>query len=615
MSRLILPLLGLFALCCPRAAAEAVELTSPSGTLRCALADDEGRLTYEVWRDTMPVVERSPLFVKLIDGPKLGSDDTRIIAARTRLVNDDLTSPLYETASVRDLHAATELRLQTGERRFRLLINMYDVGLAWRWEVPDDVAAGLEYEGTQLRLGRAEFWWEAGPEDGYKKASYTSQFNTLTPLLARVPAGYVAIGEADNDGRASRLRLEVARGTVGLGQRVGRQAGGAISPWRYILIGARAIDLPAAKWVVRALCPPPKGDFSWVEPGTCIRHLQEGNEHFTTDSVLRTIDFATRGHFRYVLLDAGWYGLGYHEEGNPRCDPTKPVKTLDVAQVIDYARNCGVGIFLYVNRIAWEAYNPQTTLDTYARWGAAGVKMGFVDGSSREGMALVYNVVRLAASRRLLVNVHDSMRPTGCERTWPNLLTVEGVRGNEHLDNSTAHTTTLPFSRSLAGPTDYTICYPGDHPDGPLARLKATRAHQIALATILFSPLQHLLWYGRWWQYATPLPAALTELPTVWDETRWLDGAPGQWVCVARRSGRQWWVAAACNESGRHVSVPLPFAGDQAWWVERWADDGAGGLARDEWSGHLGGALTATLGPGAGVLWRLTPADKTPAPR
>jgi alpha-glucosidase len=151
-----------------------------------------------------------------------------------------------------------------------------------------------------------------------------------------------------------------------------------------------------------------------------------------------------------------------------------------------------------------------------------------------------------------MVDVHDAYRPTGFARPYPNLLTQEGIRGNEHMPTAT-HNTTLPFTRFVAGPGDYTVCYYTD-------RIKTTRAHQLALPVIYYSPLQFLYWYDRPSAYrGEPELDFFAKVPTVWDETTVLDGRIGEYATVARRRGQEWFVGTITNDAPRVLNVPLSF--------------------------------------------------------
>jgi alpha-glucosidase len=219
--------------------------------------------------------------------------------------------------------------------------------------------------------------------------------------------------------------------------------------------------------------------------------------------------------------------------------------------VIAYGKSRGIGVFLYVNRRAIERQMDEI-FPLYEKWGVAGVKFGFVNVGPQQWSTWVHEAVRKAAAHHLMVDIHDSYRPTGFTRTYPNLLTQEGVRGNEHMPTA-AHNATLPFTRSPAGPADITICVYD-------ARIKTTRAHQLALAVVAYSPLQLLYWYDRPAQFdGSPELAFFDHVPTVWDDTKVIHDQIGALVTIARRSGNDWFLGTITGAEPREASVPLTF--------------------------------------------------------
>ena len=187
----------------------------------------------------------------------------------------------------------------------------------------------------------------------------------------------------------------------------------------------------------------------------------------------------------------------------------------------------------------------------YEAWGVKGVKFGFVNVGSQKWTAWVHEGVRKAAAHHLMVDIHDEFRTTGYQRTYPNLMTVEGIAGNEEFPTP-AHNAALPFTRFLTGPADYTYCWNS-------GKLQVTHAHQLALSTIYFSPWQVLFWYDRPAQVRDdPALDYWKDLPTCWDETRVLADRIGRCASVARRSGTEWFVGTI-NPEGGDVQVPLSF--------------------------------------------------------
>jgi alpha-glucosidase len=292
-------------------------------------------------------------------------------------------------------------------------------------------------------------------------------------------------------------------------------------------------------------------DVSWIHPGTAMRETS-----LTTAGAKKLIDFAVQHGIPYIGFDAGWYGTEDYERGDATHERThdrngKPTPPLSIAEVATYGKQHGVGLFIYIDRR--QAYKQRDALfPLYESWGVAGVKIGFVDVGTQENTRWITETVRKAAEHHLMLDIHDQYRGTGYTRTYPNLLTVEGVRGNEHMPTS-EHNATLPFTRFLAGAADVTICYMDK-------RLVNTKAHQMAMSVIVYSPLQWIFWYDT--------PAVLhdepelpwfSHLPTVWNETRVPAGEIGKFAVVARRSGERWYVGAITNSDPRRLSLKLDF--------------------------------------------------------
>jgi alpha-glucosidase len=161
-------------------------------------------------------------------------------------------------------------------------------------------------------------------------------------------------------------------------------------------------------------------------------------------------------------------------------------------------------------------------------------------------------MLKKSAENQVMVNVHDDWRPTGEQRTWPNLMTAEGIRGNEEMPDAT-HNTVLPFTRYIAGAADYTICYYDK-------RIKTTHAHQLALAAIYYSPIQTLYWYDKP-AYSNDEPELefWDKIPVSWDETKVLQGVPGEFIVTARRKGDDWFIGAITNNDARTIQLPFDF--------------------------------------------------------
>ena len=202
----------------------------------------------------------------------------------------------------------------------------------------------------------------------------------------------------------------------------------------------------------------------------------------------------------------------------------------------------------------------------FQKWGVRGIKFGFVEVGSHKWTTWLHDAVKKCAKYNLLVDIHDEYRPTGFSRTYPNLLTQEGVRGNEEMPEAT-NSTILPFTRFIAGSADHTICYyhrPELKPrlkETQNARvMKTTSGHQLALAVVFYSPLQFLYWYDKPEDSQNePELEFFDKVPTVWDDTKVVDGEIAKHITIARRKGDDWFVGTVTNTEKRDLKIPLNF--------------------------------------------------------
>jgi alpha-glucosidase len=448
-------------------------------------------------------------------------------------------------------------------REVSVELRVYDQGVALRYRLRSeaDAAQGIIGEATEFRLGEAaKGYQQRWPEDDYRLTQLHDLHKlTESPLVVRLPAGGLAcVTEAGTDA-FSRMRLapdqwqrDVLRLVL---EGTSHVAVGQPTPWRVIGLADREIDLIGMEALILALSTPcelPSTD--WIRPGKMIREVT-----ISTRGGKACVDFAVAQGLQYILYDAGWYGFEYDDHADPAAPVPDPRRTksvpdydgLDLQEVIHYARERNVGVFLYVNSRAAERYW-QTMIPMLADWGVAGIKFGFVNVGSAGRTKLIHDMVRRCADNKLLVDIHDFYRPVGFSRAFPNLLTQEGTRGNEHFPTAT-HNVTLPFTRYVIGPADYTICYRHQS-------LKTLDAHQLAMSVVYYSPLQVLFWYSKPADYVGVQEIEFFQnVPTTWDQTLALSGAIGEHVVIARRSGKTWYVGAMTGDAPISLSVPLEF--------------------------------------------------------
>jgi alpha-glucosidase len=233
------------------------------------------------------------------------------------------------------------------------------------------------------------------------------------------------------------------------------------------------------------------------------------------------------------------------------------IPAIDMPRVIRYGKERGVGVILYVNYIGLQNHLDEI-LPLYKQWGISGLKFGFIDGFSQQGLTWLVAAIKKVNDAGLLLNIHDNYKPTGLSRTYPALLTQEGIRGDENSPDA-YHNTVLPFTRFLAGAADFTYCFP--NPKNAFSKnIKVSKAQQLALTVAYFSPLQAIFWYGQPKDYTNKHEIEFfRHVPTVWHESHYLAGDIGKHISVARRRDQTWFVGNVAGLSDWQSKIRLDF--------------------------------------------------------
>ena len=397
------------------------------------------------------------------------------------------------------------------------------------------------------------------PVHGHKMINYTTEFmkpgSCEAPLVVETSRAVVSIEDAAVYGRA-RMRYMKAEGVGRVTSYSEGPHAGDTLPWQLVRVAKTPTELYAGNVLQLALAQPTEfADVSFVKPGRVLRLAR-----LDTETGFRAVDFIVRHHMQYLEIDSGWYGQEH--SGDPCVPGLAPERVargdqFDLMAILKYAKSKNVPVILYINRYPLEK-NYLKILDTMKEWGVAGIKYGFLEVGSARARSFAFDLIREAAARGILVDIHDEMRLTGEQRTYPNVMTVEGIHGNEEMPPAD-HNAALIFTRYLTGPGDYTPCWKVD-------RIKTTLAHQLALAIATYSPWQFLYWYSRPEQIADdPALALWDEVPTVWDETRALQGEIGKFAVMARRSGDRWYVGGLNGLDKRTITIGPEFLGDATW--------------------------------------------------
>ena len=558
-------------------AAEALQ--SPGGKYNFVFEQKDGRLTYRLDYAAKQVIEEGELGVN-IDNHLVESamgipvDNSYVwtlgmeVASVDRRSEDNTWKPVYgEYAQIRDCYNEMTIHLLKGGKHqdgggtaydkrqqylLDIIVRAYDEGVAIRYHFPEATNGLFMHINDDL----TSFRFAPGAE-AYHYAWAQSHANTVKllkseaawkeeaerPLTLRLDNGlYAAIGEAAlSDFVRGKLKLKANNELQMALFHPADIITAYDMPWRFIMVGEKAIDLINNKQMVLNLNAPCQiQDSSWIKPGKAFRVCR-----LDMKTCMEGVDFCVDRGLQYIELDAGWYG----PEMKMSSSALKVLETrdIDMPKLCQYAKSKGIGVWVYVNQRALYQELDQL-LPLYEKWGISGIKFGFVQIGSQEWTTWLHNAVKKCADHHIMVDIHDEYRPTGWSRTYPNLMTQEGIGGNEEMPDA-EHNTILPFTRFLCGPADYTPCYFN-------GRVKNTKAHQLAMPVVYYSPITFLYWYDLPNVYKGEKELDFWKhCPTVWDESKALQGEIGEYIVQARRSGNEWFVGAMNGMQARDITL------------------------------------------------------------
>jgi len=352
-------------------------------------------------------------------------------------------------------------------------------------------------------------------------------------------------------------------------------------PWRVIMISEKDGDLIESALIYKLAKPSEMdSDFSWVKPGKVAWDWWNANNIYgvdfragiNTETYKYYIDFASKYGIEYIILDEGWYKLG---------DLLNVVPGMNIEELVEYGKQKNVGIILWMS---WLTLNDQLqeAMDQFVKWGAAGIKVDFMQRDDQWMVNYYYKIATEAAKRKLLVDFHGAYKPTGLYRTFPNVVTSEGVQGLEQSKWSElanpAMAVTIPFIRMFAGPVDYT---PGAMINGTKTNFKpvftqpmsqGTRCQQLAMYVVYESPLQMLSDLPTNYYREPECMEFLSAVPVEWDDTKVLDSKVGEYVMAARRNGDRWFIGAMTNWTPRDLSIDFSFLPEGEYKITIWQD-------------------------------------------
>lgn len=581
-------------------------LSAPDGGPTIEVVLSGGGLTYRVVLGDIPVLDRSPL------GIATSVADFRrgltFVGSETEAIDDTYLAVAGKFRRVTNRGRALTLRFRRELYEMSLEVRAYPDAVAYRYVIGGEGTVRVSGEATAFALAGDVRWqtWAQSVSDNYeefyplREGPLAGSFNL--PLLGHRPGpAWVLLTEAAVYGNYCGSHVEVSdpAGSLLKVAFAADQGGPVVSerplatPWRVAIVG-RDLRTIFESTVVDHLNPASElTDTDWIHPGRVYWSWWAGERQDSYAVQARHVDFAAEMGWEYFLCDAGW-----QMEWLPR--------------LIEHARSKKVRILVWCHhRDLATDDEREAKLALWASLGVSGVKADFFDSDCQDRIRVYDDLARETAKHHLVLNYHGATKPSGERRRWPHLLTREGILGAEyyrdHPGPTAAHNCTVPFTRNAVGPMDYTpVTY-------SKIRGQTTITHQVALPIIFESSLQHLSdsieGFAR---YGSAAREFFRACPATWDESRLLEGDPGRWVVIARRSGSSWFVGAiSALEEARATTVNLGFLGEGPFRLRRLMDDAEGSaVVADEETVTGEGTVSLLLPPRGGAVAWLTPAAK-----
>ena len=612
------------------AAEKSYTLSSPDGRVE-AIVTVGDKLTYAVTFDGKRVVAPSQIALRLADGEVLGEGD-RLQKAKSASVDRVVVPQFYFRTEIADRYNVLTLSFREG---YSVEFRAYDEGITYRFATSRKSDYTVENEVAEFRFSEpAKVWLAYNNLTGEKNDRYMTSFeNTYThcavseidasqlafsPVLVECGDVKVCIAESDVEaypgmflcntsgenaltGHFAPLPRRTEEGGHNKLQGLVRERESFIAnckaertmPWRIVLVTDDDRTLAANDMVYRLASPSRVEDTSWIRPGKVAwewwNHWGLNGVDFVTGVNTPTykayIDFAAKNNIEYVILDEGW-AVKYAN------DLMQIVPEIDLPELVKYAEERSVGLIL------WAGYNAfnrdiEGICAHYSKLGIKGFKIDFMDRDDAAMVDFHYRVAEAAARHKMLVDFHGTYKPTGLNRTYPNIINFEAVFGLEQMKwsnpsvNHVEYDVTMPFIRMLAGPIDYTqgamrnASKRNYRPVSHEAMSQGTRCHQLAEYVVFFSPLSMLCDSPSQYEREPESLRYIAKIPTTWDETVVLDGKVGEYIVTARRSGSTWYVGALTSWTPREMTIDLsPILGESGKFKADIYRDGANAAER-----------------------------------
>ncbi|MEO6328567.1 MAG: glycoside hydrolase family 97 protein [Ginsengibacter sp.] len=581
---------------------------SPDGKIELTV-EAGAKLNWSAKHEENVIIAPSAISLTLSGGEILG-DNPKIISAKTATVNTVISTPIYKKKSVTDNYKQLTLQCK-GD--YGIIARAYNDGVAYRFftnkkeEITiKEEEANFNFENDyncfvshvrDFRGNNDQFIqsFEALYTEAPISKVYADTLGFL-PVLIEAGSKRAVILEADlenypgmfvspNDNAGKGFKgvfapyplEEFQGGYKRLNTMVSKRAdyiakvnGSRSFPWRIVVITDNDAALLNNDMIQKLSAPSRIADISWIKPGKVawdwwndwnISHV-DFRAGINTETYKYYIDFAAANKLEYIILDEGW---------SNDLDLMEVSAKINLKEIIDYGKQKNVSVILWAS---WYATSQklEEVFSKYAAMGVKGFKIDFMDRDDQKMVASLYEISKKAAAYKLLVDYHGMYKPTGLQKTYPNVINFEGVKGLENVkwtpnDDVPRYDVSIPFIRMVAGPLDYT---PGAmrnavkyyfRPNNSLPVSQGTRCHQLAMYVVFEAPLQMLADNPTAYMKEQECTDFITKVPTVFDETVALDGKVGKYVAIARKKGDTWYAGAMSNWNAHDIIIDLSFLG------------------------------------------------------
>ena len=588
---------------CAYAADKNIQLMSPDGHV-VANIKAGSNLSYSVFYDGEQLLGESKIQMKLTDGSTYGGG--KLLKFTRRSADETFRPVAYKRAEVRDHYNEVTLSYKNCNVIFRA----YDDCLAYRFVSKSKKDFKVRSETAEFNFAGdwnswAGFSWgefESSFENIYEylklsaihpeKLAFLPQMidapkgikiNIMESALYKYPGMYLkGDGSSCLHGNWPQMPKELQMGGYNDIQELVKSRhdylaeckAGEAFPWRIVAISTRDIDMATNDIVYRLGDAPAKGsDFGWVKPGKVAWDWWNGFyvtgvdfvAGINNDTYKHYIDFASENGIEYIIMDDGWSQGGYS-------DLFHIVPEINLEELVAYANERNVGIILWAGYYAFHR-DIEKVCSHYSKMGIKGFKVDFMDRDDQLVMQFYENVAKTAAKYHLLIDFHGAFKPSGLERTYPNIINYEGVAGLEQMKwgakacDQVTYDVIIPFVRMAAGRMDYTQgaminCSKGTaYPNNSTPMSQGTRCRQLAEYAIFEAPLTMLCDSPSNYMAEPECTDFIAAFPTAWDETVPVCGKIGEYVAIARRKGNDWYVGALTGWDARDLVLDLGFIG------------------------------------------------------